>query len=121
MISVIKLSNGETLIADITYKDDTKLTVSEPLKLDFIQHFGGPAMITTFWVPFEKEKISVDISMQHVIMSNEVPKETQEFYYKSLVNVRGEMEPETEETMKERVKQAMKKIYSSNTFPHTVH
>ena len=52
MISIIKLSNGETLLAEVTHKDSSKMTVLNPLKVDIIQHFGGPAMITTFWVPF---------------------------------------------------------------------
>ena len=115
MISIIKLSNGETLLASVTYKDDNKITVSEPLKVETIQHLGGPAMITTFWVPLEKEKISVDISNQHVIMSMKVPKDTEDFYFKSLQNFRGEL---TEEEQK--AKKVIRKVMTSNN-SYTVH
>jgi len=120
MISIIKLSNGETIMANVSYADDNKLTVSEPLKLEYIQHFGGPAMITTFWVPFEKDKISVDINIQHVIMYSKVPKGMISFYNKSLASVRESIEPEISDEVKERVKQAMKKYMTSNTTT-TVH
>ena len=116
MISIIKLSNGETLLAEVTHKDSSKMTVLNPLKVDIIQHFGGPAMITTFWVPFEKEKISVDISTQHVIMSTQVPKQTVDFYNKSLQNVRGDV---TEE-VREEMRKVMKKVLTSNN-SYTVH
>ena len=66
-------------------------------------------MITTFWVPFEKEKISVDISTQHVIMSTQVPKQTVDFYNKSLQNVRGDVTEEVKEEMRKVMKKGYKK------------
>ncbi len=114
MISIIKLSNGETLLARVTFRDGNKMTVKEPLKLDIVEHFGGPAMITTFWVPFEEDNLSVDINMQHVIMSVEVPKDIRGFYTKSLSKVRGEVDKENIDQLKERVKKAMNTLTSNN-------
>ena len=52
-----------------SYRSNDKITVVDPLKIEFITDYAGPAMHSTYWIPLTDDEISIDIDMSHVIIS----------------------------------------------------
>ena len=122
MISIIKLTSSETLLARQSYRSNDKITVIDPLKMEFINDYAGPAMHSTFWIPLSKEEISVDIDMEHVIISVQAPKDLADFYTKSIKQIKSsgdEKKNDIEEKVRDAIKQFTKK--TSNTASWTLH
>tara|TARA_E500000331_G_C16783899_1_gene509247 strand:- start:180 stop:554 length:375 start_codon:yes stop_codon:yes gene_type:complete len=124
MITVIvKLTSGETVLARQSYRSNDKITIVDPLKIEFITDFNGPAMHSTYWIPLTNEEISIDIDMSHVILSVQAPIDLAEFYSKSIVQVKNDNRQDQKNLLQEKVKDAIKQVskYHSNTSNWTVH
>ena len=124
MITVIvKLTSGETVLARQSYRSNDKITIVDPLKIEFITDFNGPAMHSTYWIPLTNEEISIDIDMSHVILSVQAPMDLAEFYSKSIIQVKNDNRQDQKNLLEEKVKDAIKQFskHHSNTSSWTVH
>jgi hypothetical protein len=93
MNSIIKLSNGETIIAEIVHEDDTITSVLEPLALDIGEgETGRPMMVAMTWVPLTKSINMVNLKTSHVVAVAEVDEDIDAYYVKSLAILKGDSE-----------------------------
>lgn len=111
------------MLARQSYRSNDKITIVDPLKIEFITDFNGPAMHSTYWIPLTNEEISIDIDMSHVILSVQAPVDLAEFYSKSIVQVKNDNRQDQKNLLQEKVKDAIKQVskYHSNTSNWTVH
>ena len=124
MITVIvKLTSGETILARQSYRSNDKITVVDPLKIEFITDYSGPAMHSTYWIPLTDEEISIDIDMSHVIISIQAPVDLAEFCSKSIIQVKKADKEANKKDIEEKVKDAIKQFtkHHSNTSSWTIH
>ena len=117
MIAIIKLTNGETLLAKQVYRSNDKITIIDPLKMEFYSDHAGPLMHSTFWIPLTDEEINVDIDMSHVILSIKAHKKLEDFYIKSIEKIKTGDEEEDKKEFEKKVKDAIKQFTkkTSNT------
>ena len=90
---VVKLTNGETIIAEVVHEDETVTTVLEPLAL--IVHDGEdgrPVMVAHTWVPLLKKTNAVHLNTQHVVAMAECEREMELYYKRSLAQLKGDVE-----------------------------
>ena len=123
MIALIKLTNGETLLAKQVYRSNDKITIIDPLKMEFYSDHSGPLMHSTFWIPLTDEEINVDIDMSHVILSIKAHKKLEDFYIKSIEKIKTGDEEEDKKEFEKKVKDAIKQFTNktSNTSSWTIH
>jgi len=67
------------LLAKQVYRSNDKITIIDPLKMEFYSDHAGPLMHSTFWIPLTDEEINVDIDMSHVILSIKAHKKLEDF------------------------------------------
>ena len=114
-ISIIKLSSGETVIADVlSYDDETyDLEVNNPLQLTMTEDLQSHKMqmFTSSWIPLFGEDTVVEIIFGHIITVAEATVEMVEYYYSSLDEMRmkeGRKQELTEEMRGEVMQQILK-------------
>ena len=114
-ISIIKLSSGETVIADVlSYDDETyDLEVNNPLQLTMTEDLDSRKMqmFTSAWIPLFGEDTVVEIIFGHIITVAEATVEMVEYYYSSLDEMRmkeGRKQELTEEMRGEVMQQILK-------------
>lgn len=92
MNSIIKLSNGETIIAEIVHQDDKTTSVLEPLQLiiEESEETGRPVMIALNWVPLTKKINMVELKTNHVVAVADCDEEVEKYYIKSLAILKGD-------------------------------
>jgi hypothetical protein len=85
MNSIIKLTNGETIIAEIVHQDETTTSVLEPLLLDIGESESGrPMMVAMTWIPLTKSINMVNLSTSHVVAIADVDEDINAYYIRSL-------------------------------------
>lgn len=94
MNSIIKLSNGETIIAEIVHQDDKTTSVLEPLQLiiEESEDTGRPVMVALNWVPLTKKINLVELKTNHVVAVADCDEEVNNYYIKSLAVLKGDKE-----------------------------
>ena len=94
MNSIIKLSNGETIIAEIVHQDDKTTSVLEPLQLiiEESEDTGSPVMVALNWVPLTKKINLVELKTNHVVAVADCDEEVNNYYIKSLAVMKGDKE-----------------------------
>jgi hypothetical protein len=92
MNSIIKLSNGETIIAEIVHQDDKTTSVLEPLQLiiEESEDTGRPVMVALNWVPLTKKINMVELKTNHVVAVADCDEEVEKYYIKSLAILKGD-------------------------------
>mgnify|MGYP001214417529 CR=1 FL=1 len=70
-ISMIKLTNGETLLGDIISEDEWTITINNPIAIMVKMRFS-PTMVSHLWLPFSDMDNYFDIKTDHVITQKEV-------------------------------------------------
>ena len=92
MNSIIKLSNGETIIAEIVHQDDKTTSVLEPLQLiiEESEDTGRPVMVALNWVPLTKKINLVELKTNHVVAVADCDEEVEKYYIKSLAILKGD-------------------------------
>jgi hypothetical protein len=92
MNSIIKLSNGETIIAEIVHQDDKTTSLLEPLQLiiEESEETGRPVMIALNWVPLTKKINMVELKTNHVVAVADCDEEVENYYIKSLAILKGD-------------------------------
>ena len=82
MIQFIKLTNGETIIADVLGSTDRTMTVLNPIEVSIkgvsTQHKAS--MIGYQWLPLLEDENIIDISMLHIVAVSEASIQVKEFY-----------------------------------------
>ena len=71
MISMIKLTNGETLLGEIISEDEWVITINNPIAIIVKMRFA-PTMVSHLWLPFTDMDNYFDIKTDHVITQKEV-------------------------------------------------
>ena len=105
MNSIIKLINGETIIAEIVHQDENTTSVLEPLLLEIGEGPSGrPMMIAMTWVPLTKSINLVNLNTSHVVAIAAVDEDIDAYYIKSLSTLKGnDKETEEDEETEEEV------------------
>jgi len=90
MCSIIKLSNGETLLAKIISSDDEHLCVNDPVMLNSITVSNHNTVSTTTWVPLNGPTTLVARKQNHVVATANVEEEMSLFYRKSVAIIKND-------------------------------
>lgn len=92
MNSIIKLTNGETIIAEIVHQDDKTTSVLEPLQLIIEESTdnGRPIMLALNWIPLTKKINLVELKTNHVVAIAQCDEEIDRYYIRSLSVLKGE-------------------------------
>ena len=82
MIKFIKLSNGETVIADVLGVTEKLLTVLNPIEVSIkgVSTAQKASMVGYQWLPLLDDENIIDISMFHVVALSEASIQVKEFY-----------------------------------------
>ena len=82
MIQFIKLTNGETLIADVLGETDYNVTVLNPIEVSIkgVSSASKASMIGYQWLPLLQDENIIDIKSRHVIAISDASIEVKEFY-----------------------------------------
>ena len=92
-VKIVKLLNGETLIAEVPEMQETDhVTVINPLQLDFAEEEMSYSMIAFLWIPLTLEQTCVRLRKDHVIAEIDSQKELGRYYKRSLAFLTGDME-----------------------------
>lgn len=83
-ISIIKLVNGETLIAEVSYEDEEHLSVIDPISVNMQLRNNTPVLISTIWMPLTKAVNIFHIRQQNVILISPVDEDMQIYYNKCI-------------------------------------
>ena len=83
-ISIIKLVNGETLIAEVSYEDEEHLSVIDPVSVNMQLRNNTPVLISTIWMPLTKAVNIFHIRQQNVILISPVDEDMQIYYNKCI-------------------------------------
>jgi len=117
-ISIIKLSSGETVLADVlSYADDTyDLEVLNPLQLQMTEDIRSHKMqmFTSAWIPLFGNETVIDIMYNHIIAMAEAPQDMVDYYLDSLEEMR--IKENTREEIQGKVMQEILKV--ANTSIH---
>jgi hypothetical protein len=82
MIQFIKLTNGETIIADVLGETDYNVTVLNPIEVSIknVSSSMKASMIGYQWLPLLEDENIIDIKSRHVIAISDASIEVKEFY-----------------------------------------
>lgn len=93
MNSIIKLTNGETIIAEIVHEDENTTSVLEPLALEIGEgETGKPMMVAMTWIPLTKTVNMVNLKTSHVIAIADIDEDMESYYEKSLAILKGDVD-----------------------------
>jgi hypothetical protein len=81
-IRFLKLSNGETILADILGMTETVITVVNPVEISIkgLASNYKASMIGYQWLPLLEDENIIEISWAHVIALQEATLEVKQFY-----------------------------------------
>lgn len=83
-VSIIKLVNGETLIAEVSYEDEEHLSVIDPISVNMQLRNNTPVLISTIWMPLTKAVNIFHIRQQNIILISPVDEDMQIYYNKCI-------------------------------------
>lgn len=88
MISIIKLSSGETVICDVlSYDEETNnVNVLNPLQLSMVEDLETfkMQMFASAWIPLFGNNTEIEIAEAHIIAITEATEDMVNYYYDSL-------------------------------------
>ena len=124
-VSIIKLSSGETVVAEVlSYDDETyDLEVLNPLQLSMVEDLETHKMqmFSSSWIPLFGEETTVEIRFIHIIAVSAATDDMIEYYYGSLQEMRiientGEVAEDYSDTVKGKIIQEIIRV--ANTSIH---
>ena len=123
MNSIIKLTNGETIIAEIVHQDETTTSVLEPLLLDIGESESGrPMMVAMTWIPLTKSINMVNLSTSHVIAIADVDEDINAYYIRSLAMLKENRQlDDQDEVLDEYMDEVNSGILEQKISANTVH
>lgn len=93
--SLIKLTNGETVIANVAPSSKDEVILVDPMKVETISRHGRYYSALVFWIPLGEEPLRIPVKKEHVIAITDVTYEMSKEYVHFLTSLR---EPEPEES-----------------------
>jgi ATP-dependent helicase YprA (DUF1998 family) len=120
MNSIIKLTNGETIIAEIVHQDESTTSILEPLALEIGEgETGKPMMVAMTWIPLTKKINMVNLKSAHVVAVAEADEDIDAYYVKSLAILKGDVEKLREilreEATEEELEEISERVASAET------
>lgn len=113
MCSIIKLTNGETILAKIISSDDEHLCVNDPIQLKVGTHVSSYMVTSTMWVPLRSPTTLVALKQNHVVATANVEEDMSVFYRRAVATIKqdedelqkivSELRKEVEERMEEQL------------------
>jgi len=80
-IKIIKLVNGDTLIAEVTHEDETHLHIIDPVQMIIQSRTGAsPVCISTIWVPLTKAVNLLHLKQSTILVTVDVDDDMVEYY-----------------------------------------
>lgn len=92
MNNIIKLSNGDTIVAEIIHKDSKVVCVMDPLSMEVVVDDGRHIMVSKSWVPLHKKDNMVTLYAHNIVAIADVDDETDRYYRKSIAYMKGDVE-----------------------------
>jgi hypothetical protein len=93
MNAIVKLINGESLMAEVAHIDEHTTSLIDPLLLQIDERSGGnPVMIAMTWIPLTKPTTLVHIKNHHVITTCDMDSATEDYYSRSVRILKGGVE-----------------------------
>jgi hypothetical protein len=130
-ISIIKLVNGETLIAEVAHEDEDHLSVIDPISVNMQLRNNTPVLISTIWMPLTKAVNIFHIRQQNVILISLVDEDMQIYYNKCIDTIHESsteknsflFDRKEDQMTEEEIKEALFNLhemseYSANTSLH---
>jgi len=94
-IEIVKLINGETLLTEVTFEDETHLHIIDPVQITVhTRKDASPICICTIWVPLTKEVNLFHIKQSAIMLKSEVDEDMITYYNRCLETINDSMEPE---------------------------
>lgn len=87
-ISIIKLVNGETLLAEVAHEDDDYLSIIDPISINMQLRNNTPVMISTIWMPLTKVTNLFHLKQKNIILTSEVDTDMEIYYNKCIDTIR---------------------------------
>jgi len=87
-INIIKLVNGETLLAEIAHEDDIHLSIIDPIAVNMSMRNNSPVLISTIWMPLTKAVNLFHLKQANIILSSEVDEDMEIYYNKCMDTIR---------------------------------
>lgn len=87
-ISIIKLVNGETLLAEVAHEDDDYLSIIDPISINMQLRNNTPVMISTIWMPLTKVTNLFHLKQKNIILISEVDTDMEIYYNKCIDTIR---------------------------------
>ena len=89
---IIKLTNGETIIAEVAHSDENITAVIDPLQLDIGENpeNGRPMLYALTWVPLSGNTTIVELKTNHVVAISTVDEDMDRYYRKSLAVMKND-------------------------------
>jgi hypothetical protein len=81
-IQFIKLSNGETIIADVLNMTDKRLTVLNPIEVSIknVSDESKASMVAYQWLPLIEDENIIEINMFHIVAVSDASIRVKEYY-----------------------------------------
>jgi hypothetical protein len=89
---MIKLLNGETLLAKVIENDNEHLCINDPVMIEITPTQGGNAMTSISWIPLMKPTNLVALKQSHILTVYDVTDELGLYYRKSVALLKNDPE-----------------------------
>lgn len=113
---LIKLINGETLMASVINSDESHLYINNPILIEFTSTSLGSTMYSTYWIPLPEMSNIVPLKASHIITYTRTGDSMSAFYERTINKLTlGDQEeehpePEVDQEEKEKLEEYRNKI-----------
>lgn len=92
MTRLLKLVNGDTIVARWAGETKTHLLIDDPLKVETVTSSQGRYSLMTFWIPLGDNTIQIPLHRDHVIVYSEVTSDVHQNYINTLDRIKKPQE-----------------------------
>ena len=125
MIKFLKLTNGETVLADVLGITERFVTVLNPIEVSIkgVSTVQKASMIGYQWLPLLEDENIIEVSTMHVIALSDASIQVKEFYIDVVDQyLYPEKYEQEEQNVLDKYAEMLKKIQAvANTQPQQVH
>lgn len=92
--NIIKLINGETIMAEIIDRDEGFLNIVDPVQLEITESeaTGKPMLVALTWIPLMEKLNLITLKNDHVVAIAKVDRDIELYYKKSLAILKNDAE-----------------------------
>ncbi len=115
-IEILKLVNGETIMADVIGTHGYKVDVMNPIEIRVEQRKDSRAvMIGVQWLPLIEDENIVSIDSQHIVASMPINEEMREMYFEVLEYlIRPELYKKRQQEQYEQIRTMVEMMAANN-------